>query len=350
MGYNSDINTRSGRADSLLLKTLLPVVIGLAVVAWLFVREFDPDDWHRIPWTAHTVCAIVLAWVAMAGREAGLAWRFRVLTDRVLSPRSALKVTMLCEFTSAITPTTAGGSAMSMVFLNREGISMGRGTTLMLCTLLLDEAFFVVFVPLMFLVVPSGEMFGFDGGVSAGIRIAFWCVYGGIVAVTSLLFAGIFLMPRKVSCLLLAVFGIRWLRRWRKAARRAALDMVRASADIARRPVRWWMEASAATILSWVSRYLVVNALFLAFAPAAPQLVVFARQFVIWTLLTVSPTPGGSGVSEWLFTTYYGDLINDASMALVIAICWRIITYYIYLAVGALIVPRWVRKSFHKKK
>ena len=341
------------RANSLLLKTLLPVAIGLAVVVWLFASEFDIADWKRIPWNLHTILAIGAAWLFMAGREAGLAWRFRCMTDRDLSWKQAIKVTMLCEFTSAITPTTAGGSALSMVFMNREGISGGRATTLMMCTLFLDEAFFVVMCPVIFLLVPSSVLFGFDtGSVGSGIRWAFWAVYCGIVLWTLLLFAGIFLRPHKVGEWLTRLFRLKWLRRWEKDIAGIAHSMVTTSEEIKTRSWKWWTEAIAATVTSWVSRYLVVNALFIAFATGASQLVVFARQFVVWTLLTVSPTPGGSGVSEWLFTAYYGDLISDASVALVIAICWRIITYYVYLATGALMIPSWVKqgvRNHHKQ-
>ncbi len=94
-----------------------------------------------------------------------------------------------------------------------------------------------------------------------------------------------------------------------------------------------------------MSRYLVVNALFWGFAAMAPQGIVLARQFVVWTLLTVTPTPGGSGISEWLFTNYYGDLISDTSVALVIAVIWRIISYYVYLIIGVIMLPSWLRKS-----
>ena len=53
----------------------------------------------------------------------------------------------------------------------------------------------------------------------------------------------------------------------------------------------------------------------------------------------MSPTPGGSGVSEWLFTEYYGDMLGNASVALIIALFWRIITYYVYLIVGVFLAP-----------
>ena len=49
------------------------------------------------------------------------------------------------------------------------------------------------------------------------------------------------------------------------------------------------------------------------------QWVIFAREFVIWVILMVSPTPGGSGLGEWLFSNYYGDLVPTAAMALVLA-------------------------------
>ena len=77
---------------------------------------------------------------------------------------------------------------------------------------------------------------------------------------------------------------------------------------------------------------------------------IFARQFVVWVILIVTPTPGGAGVSEWLFTTYYGDLISGEGMALVLALFWRIISYYSYLMVGACILPAWIRQGFRNRR
>ncbi len=120
--------------------------------------------------------------------------------------------------------------------------------------------------------------------------------------------------------------------------------------ELRTRPFIWWLETFGGTALSWSSRYLVVNALFLGFAPAASQLVVFARQFIVWVCLMVSPTPGSAGISEWLFTTYYGDLIHSTGMALVIALFWRIISYYVYLLVGACIMPGWIQQGIRNKE
>ena len=65
-------------------KVLIPVVIGLTVVVWLFRREFSVKVWDSIHFDAHVIVCILLAWLCMAGRDFGLTWRFRSLTDREL--------------------------------------------------------------------------------------------------------------------------------------------------------------------------------------------------------------------------------------------------------------------------
>ncbi len=128
--------------------------------------------------------------------------------------------------------------------------------------------------------------------------------------------------------------------------------MVATSVELKTKPFRFWLEVFAGTALSWTSRYLVVNMLFLGFLPETlhDQWIILARQFVIWVVLMISPTPGGAGLSEWLFSEYYGDIIGTAGMALILAIFWRIITYYLYLLIGALIVPSWIRNTYHHIK
>ena len=312
---------------SLLLKTLLPVAIGVAVVAWLMGSEFSLSQFNQIPWTGRTAFALALAALAVAGREFGMMWRWRIISDRRLCWMSAAKVTMLCEFTSAVTPTTAGGSALSMIFLNREGLTLGHATSLTMVALMLDELFIAIACPLLILFVPVGELFGFTTGhLASATRTAFWVVYGGVCGITLLLYGSAFVWPHKIAFVINKVFSLRWLRRWHDQAEDTGRNLVSAGRDLRSRRLGWWLEAMAATAISWVSRFLVVNALFIGFAPLASQAVVFGRQFVVWTLLTVSPTPGGSGISEWLFANFYGDLLASGSMTIVIAVIWRLMT------------------------
>lgn len=338
--------SRTRRLLSLAWKIILPVAIGLGVVAWLFHREFNPQVWESIEFTPRVIACIALAWLFMLGRDAGLSWRFRAITDHDLSWLKAIKVCYLCEFTSCVTPSAVGGSALGMVYMNREGIELGRATTLMLTTLFLDELFFVVSLPVVMIFVPYDDLFGFDHSTfNVGLQTVFWIVYAAITLWTLLLFLGIIVRPRAIHTGLVRLFSLGWLRRWRDKIDTLGENMETAGHSLRKRPWRWWLETFGGTALSWCSRYMVVNALFLAFVPTASQLVVFARQFVVWVVLMVSPTPGSAGISEWLFTTYYGDLIHSAGMALIIALLWRIISYYVYLIIGACIIPGWILKK-----
>ncbi|MDE7154223.1 MAG: flippase-like domain-containing protein [Muribaculaceae bacterium] len=327
-------------------KIALPIIIGLGVVIWLFNSEFNAESISEIRFTPRVWVCIGLALLAVVGRDGGMAWRFRVLTDGELSWKRAVNVTMLCEFTSAITPSSVGGSALSMFFLGREGIKMGRATTLTMTILFLDELFFVVFTPIVFLLIPYDELFGFGSkDFVEGVKIAFWIFYSLIFLWTVVLFVGIILRPSWIRSLIIKLFSFRLLRRWKDGATEFGDNMVATSRSIRERSLGWWVRGFAATTLSWVSRYLVVNALILGFVATAPQAVVFCRQIVIWTLLMFSPTPGGSGVSEWLFREYYGDIISVASIVMILALLWRLLTYYLYLAVGVILLPSFIRKK-----
>lgn len=338
--------TDSRKNGSLWWRVALPVVIGLCVVGWLFHNEFNPDVWRQVHFDRRVVMCILLAWLFMAGRDFGLTWRFRSLTDKDITWWQALRVNFMCEFTSAVTPSAVGGSSLGMIFLHHEGINLGRATTLMMTTLFLDELFFVVSCPVVVALIPYDELFGFDrSSFTSGLKLVFWCVYAVLFVWTLILFLGIIVRPGAVRRALIFIFRFRPLRRWQSAVEALGDNMVATSESLRTRSAGWWLEAFGATALTWSSRYLVVNALFLGFVPGADQLVVFGRQFVVWVVLMVSPTPGGSGVSEWLFTEYYGDMLHNAGMALIIALFWRIITYYVYLVIGVFLAPSMLRPS-----
>ncbi|MBD5247237.1 MAG: flippase-like domain-containing protein [Barnesiella sp.] len=333
--------SRSG----LLLKIIIPVAIGIGVVVWLFGREFNIDTLRAIKLTPTAAVGLALAFVALFGRDFGLAWRFRSLSDMRLSWKSSTKVTMLCEFTSAITPTSVGGSALSMVFMNREGIKLGRATAITLTTLMLDEGFFLLFCPLLFLFISPERLFGFAQGAAAhDLQVLFWVVYGVISLIAIVLYIGIFRSPRTIATILSKIFSLPILRRWKKSIDELNESLMTTSAELRGKPLRWWAAPVVATIVSWLSRFAVVNALMFAFIPEADQITVLGRQFIVWALLTFTPTPGGSGVSEMLFKTYYADIVFGP-MLMVLAIVWRIFTYYVYLLIGICMIPTFIKKK-----
>lgn len=334
-------------------KILTPVVIGIGVVVWLMFRDTQSHDfgaaWESIRFDFATTSFIILAWMCMIGRDFGLSWRFRALTDKQISWKQAIKVNCLCEFTSCVTPSAVGGSSFAIFYLNHEGINFGRATTLVFSSIFLDELFLVIVCPLIYLLTPAGELFKSETAIfSQGLEVTFWCVYAAITAWTLILLWGVVINPKGIQRVAKFIFSIKPLRRWQPKVESWTENMATTSKELKEKRLGWWCKAFCATFLSWTSRFLTVCALFAAFIPEClpHQWLIFARQVIVWVVLIAIPTPGGSGVSEWLFTEFYASLIPSLEMALILAISWRIISYYIYLLIGATIIPKWIGESF----
>ncbi|WP_165043300.1 lysylphosphatidylglycerol synthase transmembrane domain-containing protein [Dysgonomonas sp. ZJ709] len=331
-------------------KILLPTFIGVGVILYMFGKEFNIEDLKQISITGHTVFWIFIAFCFMLGRDIGFTIRYRYLTEKQLSWKQCLKVTFLAEFGTAITPSSVGGSSMAVIFLSKENIPVGKSTAMVFVTLLLDELFFVVTFPVLLLFIPVSELFGDASTVGTSVFIFFIVAYIMKALLCTLLIIGLFFKPQVIRWLIIKIFRLPFLNRWHRSAVKAGDDLIISSREIRGKTLSYWFPLIVATILSWFSRYLVVNSLFIAFFPVYDNLLIFARQFVMWVLMMISPTPGASGISEVVFKQYLGEFIPFVGVVPIIALLWRLLTYYNYLFVGAIIVPRWAKKAFSKKK
>ena len=331
-------------------QVVIPILLGLVVIGWLFMREFKAKDF-TFNFTFVSVLFIILAFLLMFTRDFGMMWRFRLLTDKDLSWKQAFHINVLSEFTSAVTPAVVGGSSLVVIFLIKEGINAGRSTTIMFVNLLLDELFFLVVSPLIFLFIPLEELFNSSSVIVSTFGVVFTSLYITRLVWTSIMFIGIFKRPNWIRNMLLTLFKLRLLRRWYSNVDLLTNNLVQASKEIGSHSYWFWFKAFCTTLLTWSARFLVVNAVFMAFNPEnINHLIVFARQLILWVFMVVSPTPGGSGVTEYAFKEYYSDMFSSPSAIIFVTLVWRIISYYLYLLLGFLVIPNWIKKSFSKQK
>ena len=333
-------------------KVILPAVIGLGVVAFIFYREFDPGVFSRITFTWTSVLWLFVAFLCMVGRDLGYMIRIRVLSDWEITWLQSFRIIMLWEFTSAVTPGAVGGTSIATVYVHKEGISVGRSSAIVMVTSLLDELYFVVMFPLLLLFVGAGLLFaipdspGWTHGLMAVAIVGYSIKLVWVLALSY----GLFLNPRGFSKLIYRIFHLPLLRRWKRAAGKAALDIIASSKEMKSRNIKFWLNALLSTFLSWTSRYWVVNFMFLAFFAVQDHFLIFARQLVMSIILLVSPTPGGSGVAELTFDIFLGEFIPIAGFSIALAFLWRLISYYPYLIIGSLLVPKWINDKFRSNK
>ncbi len=331
-------------------KIFLPVFIGLGVVGYLFYDEFDATAFEKITFTWKSMLFIFCALLLMFGRDFGYMLRLRILSEGSISWRKCFRIIMLWEFTSAVTPGAIGGTSLAILYINKEGTPIGKSTSIVMATSVLDELYFIIMFPLMWLLIPDGKLF-FSESVSID-QLKYFALIGYFIKLAWVLFLsyGMFIKPYTFKWILVKLFSLRILKRWQVSVAKAGDDIIESSQELKYKSWKFWLKSLATTFLSWTSRYWVVNVLFLAFFMVSDHFLIFARQLVMWIMMLIMPTPGGSGLSEMVFSKYLNDFIPIAGFTVVLAFMWRIITYYIYLIIGAIILPRWLRDHFATPK
>lgn len=316
-------------------------------------RENAKENLKNIEWSWKMGFWLFAALLAMAARDLGYMMRLRTLTDKVFTWRQSFRVVMLWEFASSLSPSIVGGSSIAMFIINREGINMGKSTAIVLITAIMDELFYITMVPLVLFLLGTEYIFPMQFekeffGILFGTRELFWIGYIFIVLLVLILSVAIFFKPRLFKYILLKMFSWKILRKWRHKSLDTGNEIMEASKEYKNKSFSFWFKALGSTYFSWMARFLTVNFLILAFVSGADQVLIFGRQLVMWVILLISPTPGGAGVAEFVFNGFLGDLI-PFGLAGILALLWRLFSYYPYLFIGAIILPNWIQKTKDNK-
>ncbi len=348
-------------------KLILPVLLGVAAAVWLLWSGLD--DSVRDPasgqttttrtllatftWSQRATFALLGVVACVLVRDLAYIMRIRWLSFGAFSWRQAFDSIMLWELASALTPSIIGGSAVAILILRREGMAMGRSVATVFVTAMLDELFYLLLVPvvLLLLLASGGDGSGFFPAVEglalwggAPVPVLFWSAYGLLALLTLMIVMGVLVAPRWTSNLVRRAFQWRLFRRWAAAGQRWADDLVLASREMRGAGWRLWVRTLGATVASWLARFLTLNMILLIFLPTIPHAVVLGRQLVMWVVLMISPTPGSAGFAEVALPAFLGDVVGVGYLA-VVAVVWRLATYFPYLFVGSVVLPGWLRRT-----
>lgn len=301
---------------------------------------------QSIDWGFQAWFWLFMALVFMVGRDLFYVIRIRILTKKELSWRRSFYVIMIWEFASALSPGVVGGAAVAMFILNREKIALGRSTAIVIITALLDNLFYVLMIPLVFLMISQSALFPENLSSSGSVQTLFWTGFIVITAVCVFLFSSIFLFPNLAKSVLGFVFRFPLIKRWRESAMKTGHEIYTTSKELRKESPLFWLKAFLSTCGSWISRYLVINALLQAFLQLSifEHFLLLGKQLVLWLFMLVSPTPGASGVAEYAFGELLANFTSSAMLLVALAVIWRLISYFPYLIIGSILVPRWLRK------
>ena len=118
---------------------------------------------------------------------------------------------MLWEFTSAITPSAVGGTSVAILYVHKEGISVGKSSAVVMATSFLDELYFILIFPLLVLFLDSQVLFlAQETGLNFRNEFLLFAIIGYSLklAYLILLSYGLFFNPRGLKWLLLQIFRL----------------------------------------------------------------------------------------------------------------------------------------------
>ena len=286
-----------------------------------------------------------LVFIVLFARDAGYSYRIKHITSGRLTWRGSINTILLWEFASAVTPTVVGGTAVAVFILKREGIKFGRAVAYVMITAILDNAFFLIAAPIVFLAYEQSPFAGFDDGATKwGMQATFYTSYSLIFIYTMFMASSTIFFPKTIRWIILFIVRKFKIKKRRDMLLNFSNEVYTASQELNGKDFSYWSKALLSTIFVWCSRYFILNCILAALSTSMSlkeHLAAFSKHVILWVTMLFSPTPGAAGVTELFLQELFGDSPQTSAVSMI----WRILTFFLYLIIGSILLPRWIKNS-----
>ncbi len=336
-----------------LWKLIVPIAIGVSVSVYLIATNLNLEALQTIKFTSHLVFWLVIAAFTVVSRDAAFMYKLRLSTGNQITWAKTFQTITLWEFGVCITPKI---SIMPFVLylLVKSKISTGRSLAILMLNGFFDNLAYVVVFSTLYIFL-GNSIFNFSltctdlegHQIMQGLR-GFanyaWIGYVLILAACTFLGTALFVIPHATKKFFHQLAEINWLSRFKQQLIFVGDEIELTSNEFKNKPLSFWIKMSIATLINWVSRYLLAVSLFYAFAVTDFSfLQALSRQYVLWIFTAVPSTPGASGVAELSFIALNCEFMPEG-LSTVIALMWRLYSYYLYILLGIIILPKWAKQ------
>lgn len=336
-----------------LWKLAIPIAIGVSVSAYLVASNLNLDALKAVQITGHLVFWLLISALTVVSRDAAFMYKVRLSTGNQITWAKTFQTITLWEFGVCITPKI---SIMPFVLylLIKSGISSGRSVAILMLNGFFDNLAFVAVFTTLYLFIGNDILtFSFlcpdlEGHqIMQGIRhfadLA-WIGYVLILSACTFLGTALFVMPHTTKKFFHQLAEINWLSRFKQQLIYVGDEIEMTSNEFKNKPRSFWVKMSVATLVNWVSRYLLAVSLFYAFAVKDISFLhALSRQYVLWIFTAIPSTPGASGVAELSFIALNCEFM-PAGLSTAIALVWRLYSYYLYILLGLIVLPKWAKQ------
>lgn len=336
-----------------LWKLLIPVSIGVSVSAYLVATNLNMDALRSVHLSRQLLIGLIVAALTVISRDAAFMYKIRLSTGNQITWAKTFQTITLWEFGVCITPKI---SIMPFVLylLIKSGISSGRSMAVLMLNGFFDNLAFVVVFAVLYLFL-GNDMLSFSficadlegHQIMQGIRHFAdyaWVGYVLILMACTTLGTALFILPHTTRRFFHRLAHIKLLSRIQDKLIYAGDEIELTANEFKNKPLSFWVKMSVATLINWVSRYMLAVSLFYAFAVTDFSfLTALSRQYVLWIFTSIPSTPGASGVAELSFVALNCEFM-PVGLSSAIALVWRLYSYYLYLVLGLIVLPKWAKQ------
>ena len=296
----------------------------------------------------HHLIFFVLAVACFLVSELFISLRLYILSKKFNKKSSfegCLKSEFVCQYYSKITPFAVGGQPFQVYVLNRHGIKANNAITTVSCNYVSQKLVYWIVALFMMLTVGTNQLVKNLSGASFKVTLILAGISLGVMSIF-LTFVILVCVNKKIASNMVA-FVIKILSKLKivKDRKKIYFKIMRPALSFQHKMKVFFTSKQFAllTLLFSLVIYLIQCCI-----PACIYFIFESFDWTIfWQLISISviiqlsfgvnPIPGGTGVAELSFYAVFTVLI-DKGLVFWALIIWRVLTYYIYLVIGLLIV------------
>ncbi len=280
------------------------------------------------------VLAVLLALLPWFGQSVQILIWGRVF-DVKITPFKAFKTVLASDIGAAITPTMLGGGYAKLGFLINYGFAPARATLVTFLGSLADTIFFAVALPLAVYLTSTWEnphiLKIWHGLISNWpVAIAVGLTLLGLLIIINRFRKGV-TNPDNDSASSQSISS-----KIRRGLSRFKNDLAAASGFVAKNGKAAFLACVLFAGIGWCGRYGAISALVMGLGYTVDPVLFFLLQWVVFTTMTMIPTPGAIGGAELSFSLIYNGLIPGEAIPIMTA-AWRFVTFYTTVGLASII-------------
>ena len=347
-----DVAARAGEAPPVLplRRIFWPLLLSVSVLVVIGYFTFDVEEFRQLelmqrlnPWLAAAALGTLVLRVLFGGG------RLAYVSSGRLDLMAGIRGQLAWDFFSNVTPSAVGGGPVAAFYVARDrGITFGEATAFMLFSVLLDQFWFVLTVPLMLISAFYLDLFPSSIGLAGAFTMIGYFV--GMMTWSAFFAYAMLFRPVLLEQGADRLFRLRWLRRFHTRVMSEMGQLRHRAEALSRQPSRFFVNGFLLTMGGWISRYLLVVFIVWSVYPQLDVVLFFMRSVAMMLGSLILPTPGGAGGLEGFYVLFLGPPLMPQTLVAPTLLTWRLLGYYLFVALGLILPLYQARKALRQRR